>query len=99
MIHGTSAFLVEDQVISIHDLLRGLMLPSGNDAALCLAENFGARIMFTKRPGAILKPSFGYKRPDQSSDEEEDKKEVLGRERIHRFVKEMNRVAQMLNLK
>ena len=99
MVHGTSAFLVDEQVVSVHDLLRGLMLPSGNDAALCLAENFGARIMNTKRPGAVLKPFFGFKRPDQSSDEEDEKKENMGRERIGRFVKEMNRVAQMLNLK
>ena len=38
---GTSAFLVSDQKISIQDLLYGLMLPSGNDAALALALNFG----------------------------------------------------------
>ena len=61
MVHGTSAFLVEDQYVSVFDLLRGLMLPSGNDAAMCLAENLGARIMFTKRPGDILKPKECYK--------------------------------------
>jgi D-alanyl-D-alanine carboxypeptidase (penicillin-binding protein 5/6) len=27
--------------VSIWDLLYGLMLPSGNDAAVCLAENIG----------------------------------------------------------
>ena len=33
------------------------MLPSGNDAANCLAENFGMRIiMQRKRPGEIRKP-------------------------------------------
>lgn len=37
---GTSANLIENQRLTIYDLLFGLMLPSGNDAAMCLAENF-----------------------------------------------------------
>ena len=28
-------------MVSVWDLLHGLMLPSGNDAALCLAEGLG----------------------------------------------------------
>ncbi len=28
--------------MSILDMLHGLMLPSGNDCALCLADHFGA---------------------------------------------------------
>ena len=32
----------------MEDLLYGLMLPSGNDAALVLAENIGAVIYFDK---------------------------------------------------
>jgi D-alanyl-D-alanine carboxypeptidase len=35
---GTSAFLKEGLRLSVYDLLHGLMLPSGNDAALCLSE-------------------------------------------------------------
>lgn len=31
----------EGDVLTIWDLLYGLMLPSGNDAAVCLAENIG----------------------------------------------------------
>ncbi len=38
---GTSANLKENQQYLIIDLLYGLMLPSGNDSAVCLAENFG----------------------------------------------------------
>jgi len=38
---GTSAFLKTGDLLSIWDLLHGLMLPSGNDAAMALAENFG----------------------------------------------------------
>mmetsp|Transcript_4539 Transcript_4539/g.6853 ORF Transcript_4539/g.6853 Transcript_4539/m.6853 type:complete len:337 (+) Transcript_4539:13-1023(+) len=39
--NGTSARLRENEQLSIYDLLHGLMLPSGNDAAVCLAEYFG----------------------------------------------------------
>lgn len=37
---GTSANLIEGQMVTILDLLYGLMLPSGNDAAVALAEGF-----------------------------------------------------------
>jgi len=38
---GTSANLLEGDNITVWDLLHGLMLPSGNDAAWALAEYFG----------------------------------------------------------
>lgn len=38
---GTSANLVEGHTFSVWDLLHALMLPSGNDAAIALAEHFG----------------------------------------------------------
>lgn len=38
---GTSAKLKTGDVLSVWDLLHGLMLPSGNDAATTLAEHFG----------------------------------------------------------
>ena len=38
---GTSARLKTGDVPSVWDLLHGLMLPSGNDAATVLAEHFG----------------------------------------------------------
>lgn len=43
---GTTANLSENEWISIEDLLYGLMLPSGNDAAMVLAENFGCLLYF-----------------------------------------------------
>lgn len=42
---GTTAFLLDGQVLSIWDLLHGLMLPSGNDSAMVLAENFSVRLL------------------------------------------------------
>jgi D-alanyl-D-alanine carboxypeptidase len=41
---GTSAKLKYGDVLSIWDLMHGLMLPSGNDAAYTLAESFGTYI-------------------------------------------------------
>ena len=42
---GTTANLVEGQVMSIWELLHGLMLPSGNDAAMVLAENLSYKLL------------------------------------------------------
>ena len=39
---GTSARLQANMIISVWDLLFGLMLPSGNDSAVCLAEGVGS---------------------------------------------------------
>jgi len=39
---GTSAKLQEGDKLTLNDLLYGMMLPSGNDAAWALAEFFGA---------------------------------------------------------
>ena len=45
-ITGTSACLDKGEWVLIEDLLYALMLPSGNDAALVLAENFGCLLYF-----------------------------------------------------
>lgn len=45
---GTSADLLEGDQLSIFDVLHALMLPSGNDAACCLAENFGVYLYYEK---------------------------------------------------
>lgn len=42
---GTSACLLEDDSLSVHDLLYGMMLPSGNDAAQALAIYFGQLLL------------------------------------------------------
>lgn len=47
---GTSAELEERDTISVWDLLHGLMLPSGNDAAMCLAEGIGRFLGDNKKP-------------------------------------------------
>ena len=45
-IGGTSALLCKGDILSVEDLFYGLMLPSGNDAALTFAENFGVYAMY-----------------------------------------------------
>ena len=40
-IGGSTAKLRTGDILSVWDLLHGLMLPSGNDAAVTLAEHFG----------------------------------------------------------
>jgi D-alanyl-D-alanine carboxypeptidase (penicillin-binding protein 5/6) len=42
---GTSAFLRVGDSIKVRDVLYGLMLPSGNDAAVVIAEEIGAKMM------------------------------------------------------
>jgi len=45
---GTSATLKSNLFISLEDLFYGLMLPSGNDASVVLAENIGALLFLEK---------------------------------------------------
>lgn len=49
---GTSAKLSYSDVCTIYDLLHGLMLPSGNDAAIALGE-WGGKII--RKYSSILK--------------------------------------------
>lgn len=44
---GTSAVLRLGDQLSILDLLHGMMLPSGNDAAVALAQFFGKFISYS----------------------------------------------------
>ena len=48
---GTSAELQAGDVITLYDLFYGLMLPSGNDASVAIAETAGKIIQkFKKKP-------------------------------------------------
>lgn len=42
--HGSSVYLEKGETISIRDLLYGMMLRSGNDAAIVLAKNVGGSV-------------------------------------------------------
>ena len=41
-VNGTTANLIEGDSLTINELMYGMMLPSGNDAAVALAVHFGA---------------------------------------------------------
>ena len=44
MVEGSSMYLKPGETVSVEELLYGLLLCSGNDAALCLAEHCGGSI-------------------------------------------------------
>lgn len=47
-IRGTCANLESGDTLSVENLLYGLMLPSGNDAAFALAQHFG-KLLFRRK--------------------------------------------------
>ena len=47
-IRGTTAKLKKGDVLTLEQLLYGMMLPSGNDAAFVLAKFFG-KLIFEKK--------------------------------------------------
>lgn len=61
---GTSAKLRAGDRLTVRDLLHGMLLPSGNDAATLLAEHFGALPFCTSVVGtdAAGESSGGYER-------------------------------------
>jgi D-alanyl-D-alanine carboxypeptidase (penicillin-binding protein 5/6) len=65
-VQGTSANLKEGDILSVTELLYGMMLPSGNDAAYQLAEHFG-KIFFKEKYSkqvSSLPSSLRYEQTD-----------------------------------
>lgn len=58
-INGTSAFLRAKDTLTMHQLFYAMLLPSGNDAALVLADFFGNVLMSKEGVGAPPK-SFAF---------------------------------------
>ncbi|KAL4441658.1 hypothetical protein ABPG74_021590 [Tetrahymena malaccensis] len=84
---GTSAYLRSGDQLTVWDLLHGLMLPSGNDAAFALAEYMG-RILFFE--------DNDYK--EQLQQNPNSFENCKAKDAIKCFLKEMNRVAKDLKL-
>lgn len=57
---NSNAGLLSGDVLSYRSLLYGMMLPSGNDAAKCIARNVGALIIAGGGPGSSSDPSTRY---------------------------------------
>jgi D-alanyl-D-alanine carboxypeptidase len=79
---GTSAMLKEGDKLSLIDLLYGMLLPSGNDAAIVVAEYFGR---------LLIKPKTKDKKIAEPSHNETLTPEMA-------FVIEMNNMAKQLKL-
>lgn len=53
---GTHIGLKKDEILTLHDLLRGMLIPSGNDAANVIAQSLGSSIpKFMEGLNAYLK--------------------------------------------
>ena len=89
-IGGTTAYIKEGFRYSIYDLLVGLMLPSGNDASLVLAENFGRFLILEQS-----KTSFNKMKENLEQDPYDQE---VSRLYIKRFVKRMNHEGNKLKL-
>lgn len=90
---GTSACLKENQRLTVYDLLHGLMLPSGNDAAVCLAEGFSDIIARSPAQKQLQrKESKIQKKCSDTTSQKPTKSFSL-------FVKEMNLMAQRYHMK
>ena len=89
-IGGTTAHIKEGLRYSIYDLLMGLMLPSGNDASLVLAENLGRFIAAETARTSLttLKDQIEADPYDEQS----------SRYWISRFIKRMNAESAKLKL-
>lgn len=81
---GTSAELEPGDVVSLHDLLFGLMLPSGNDAAIAIAGAVGSLILMHRK--------------HSNTDEATERGASLQSAR-KAFIKEMNSLCSFFGLK
>lgn len=52
---GSTSGLLAGERTTVRELMYGLMLPSGNDASVALAEHFGARFARNKEPSKKVK--------------------------------------------
>ena len=54
MMEGTSANFIAGDEVRIIDLLYGLLLPSGNDAAVALAQFFGKFLSHNIKDNSLI---------------------------------------------
>ena len=88
---GTSAGLRGGDKLTIWDLLHGMMLPSGNDAAYVIAEHFGHTLFYR---------SDEYRDQLQAKENmnETDIDQIKCKNPVRFFIREMNRFARELGL-
>lgn len=96
---GTTANLRAGQRVKIFDLLHALMLPSGNDAAVCLAENFGDRLLKSRINKNPNRAKISTPNPEKLRETKVDLIVEQAASPIAVFVKEMNRFVKVFHLK
>lgn len=96
-IGGTTAKLRTGDILSVWDLLHGLMLPSGNDAAVCLSENFGEYLYEVSQ--LRIKATNATNKDDTEANVigTNDKRRQT-KDPARYFIQEMNRYARALKL-
>jgi microsomal dipeptidase-like Zn-dependent dipeptidase/D-alanyl-D-alanine carboxypeptidase len=87
---GSTADLKAGERLPVGELLYGLLLPSGNDASVALAEHFGARLAAKKGSGTFLSDA-----PRENANAAGDKKEP---DPYECFIAAMNRQAAELGM-
>ncbi|KAL4430249.1 hypothetical protein ABPG74_014808 [Tetrahymena malaccensis] len=87
--NGTSARLLEGDRLSLWDLMHGMMLPSGNDAATALAENLGVFLYYQ---------SEEYKLQYQQNPQQFQNEKFRVKNSQGYFINQMNKYAHNLQL-
>jgi D-alanyl-D-alanine carboxypeptidase (penicillin-binding protein 5/6) len=82
---GSTAGLAQGERLTVGECLYGLLLPSGNDASVALAEHFGDRFSSDKEG-----------RKEQADADDENRNSA--NDPLDRFVAEMNRTARSLGM-
>mmetsp|Transcript_13650 Transcript_13650/g.23238 ORF Transcript_13650/g.23238 Transcript_13650/m.23238 type:complete len:477 (-) Transcript_13650:223-1653(-) len=108
---GTSAYLQTDNRLTLYDCMCALMLPSGNDAAIILATEFGRWLFFIgdKQKDSLLPILDKKGKINNYSNRPNDVERVIEHAFMHpnkghedyieAFIRDMNRQAQKLRLK
>ncbi|MCO6456240.1 MAG: serine hydrolase [Pirellulaceae bacterium] len=91
---GSTAGVRAGERLSVEELLYGLLLPSGNDASVALAEHFGSRFEPPDADSAPQEPGS-----PQAPAAQTPAAGASAQDPLVRFVAEMNREAQRLELK
>mmetsp|Transcript_2189 Transcript_2189/g.2525 ORF Transcript_2189/g.2525 Transcript_2189/m.2525 type:complete len:226 (-) Transcript_2189:149-826(-) len=108
-IGGTTARLREGDNLTVYDILHGVMLPSGNDAATALAEHFALVIKEDREKQAITAKNPRLAKQNNDGDWEfnsliygnsgiDCKKTPKSRSLVKLFVEEMNKTAGLLGM-
>lgn len=107
---GSTAGVKAGESLTVRELLYGLMLPSGNDASVALAEHFGGRfaalseaekelLVRSDRSGGDTNGNAGTKPAEELQNGKPAEAENAADDALNRFVAQMNREAARLGMK